>query len=92
MPFLAARSGAVIQRPAQLGVEYYKDEGRKGLQAICARSGLHYQSAMHHDDLVEVMQELGFDFGEHQNLSPEEKRKLIAVNQAAVLGETPFVG
>lgn len=82
----------VIQRPAQLGVAYYKEEGARGEQAICVRSGEAYQSQMHHDDLVEVMKELGFDFGEHQNLSPLEKRKLIALNQAAVLGDHPYAG
>jgi nitrate reductase gamma subunit len=82
----------VIQRPAQLGVAYYKEEGARTAQAICARSGQPYQSQMHHDDLVEVMRELGLDFGEHQDLSPEEKRKLIAVNQAAALGEQPYAG
>jgi len=82
----------VIQRPAQLGVAYYKEEGERGPQALCARSGEPYQSRMHHDDLVEVMKELGFDFGRHQDLSPEEKRKLIALNQAAALGEQPYAG
>jgi len=84
----------VIQRPAQLGVAYYKEEGARpdALQAICARSGAPYQSLMHHDDLVEVMNEIGMDFGEHQNLSPEEKRRLIALNQAASMDGKPFVG
>jgi hypothetical protein len=82
----------VIQRPAQIGVQFYKEEGAKGPQAVCIRSGVPYQSQMHHDDLAQVMKEIGFDFGEHQNLSPEEKRKLIAVNQATLMGEIPFVG
>jgi hypothetical protein len=82
----------VIQRPAQLGVAYYKKEGEQGEQAICARTGLAYQSKMHHDDLAAVMKELGLDFGTHQDLSPAEKRKLIALNQAAELGDRPFVG
>jgi hypothetical protein len=82
----------VIQRPAQLGVAYYKEEGEKGPQAVCVRSGEAYQSQLHHDDLVDVMRELGLDFGEHQNLSPREKRKLVAVNQAEQLGERPYAG
>jgi nitrate reductase gamma subunit len=82
----------VFQRPAQLGVQFYKEEGAKGPQAICIRSGQPYQSQMHHDDLAAVMKEIGFDFGEHQNLSPQEKRKLIALNQAAALGEVPYAG
>ncbi|MEX2243177.1 MAG: hypothetical protein WD716_04945 [Fimbriimonadaceae bacterium] len=82
----------IIQRPAQLGVAYYKIEGERGEQAVCARSGVPYQSKMHHDDLVGVMKELGTDFGSHQDLCPLEKRKLIALNQAAELGDTPFAG
>lgn len=82
----------VIQRPAQLGVAYYKEEGLRGPQTLCARSGEPYQSQMHHDDLVEVMRELGIDFGEHQDLSPAEKRRLIALNQAASISGQPFVG
>lgn len=82
----------VIQRPAQMGVAYYKEEGAKGPQAVSARTGEPYQSQMHHDDLAAVMKELGMDFGDHQNLSPQDKRKLIALNQAALIDGVPFVG
>jgi hypothetical protein len=82
----------IIQRPAQLGVQYYKEEGSAGPQALCMRSGMPYQSRLHHDDLVDVMREVGIDFGEHQNLSPQEKRRLIALNQAEALGTIPYTG
>lgn len=82
----------VIQRPAQLGVFYYKRKAAQGPMATCARSGEPYQTQMHHDDLASVMKELGFDFGEHQDVSPEQKRRLIAVNQAAMIEGVPFVG
>jgi hypothetical protein len=82
----------VIQRPAQLGVAYYKEAGIEGPKAVCARSGNEYQSKLHHDDLVEVMKEVGVDFGDHQNLSPAEKRKLIAINQLAAMEDRSFVG
>jgi hypothetical protein len=82
----------VIQRPAQLGVAFYKEEGFRGDQASCARSGKPFQSKMHRDDLAGVMQELGISFGEHQMVSPEEKRKLIALNQAAEIDGQPYVG
>lgn len=82
----------IVQRPAQIGVQFYKQEGARGEQALCARSGQEYQSRMHHDDLVAVMKDVGFDFGEHQNLAPETKRKLIALNQAALMEDVPFVG
>ncbi len=82
----------VVQRPAQLGVAFYKEEGLSGPKAVCIRSGEEYQSQLHHDDLVAVMKEVGIDFGEHQDLSPEEKRKLIALNQLASMDERSFVG
>lgn len=82
----------IIQRPAQLGVAYYKREGQEGEQARCARSGKQYQTQLHHDDLAAVMRQIGFDFGPHQDVSPEEKRKLVALNQAEALGETPYAG
>lgn len=82
----------VIQRPAQLGVSYYKEEGARGPQFECARSGEPFQSALHHDDLAQVMREVGMDFGAHQDLSPREKRLLIALNQADVIEGKPFVG
>ena len=82
----------IIQRPAQLGVQFYKEEGARGEQARCIRSGEAYQSQLQHDDLADVMKDIGSDCGEHQNLSPQEKRKLIALNQLAILDETGYVG
>jgi hypothetical protein len=82
----------VIQRPAQLGVEYYKEEAARSGPIVCPRSGEAFMSKMHYDDLATVMKQVGQDFGWHQALSPEEKRKLIAVNQAALFEERPFVG
>jgi hypothetical protein len=82
----------VIQRTAHLGVAYYKEECARGPQAKCIRSGQEYQSQLHHDDLVAVMKELNLDFGSHQDLSPQEKRKLIALNQSMAIEGKPFVG
>lgn len=82
----------VVQRPAQLGVAYYKEAGLEGEKVTCIRSGQEFQSKLHHDDLVEVMKEEGVDFGEHQNLSPAEKRKLIAINQLVALEDRSFIG
>jgi hypothetical protein len=82
----------IIQRPAQLGVEYYKEEAARHGSAVCPRSGQEFMAKRHHDDLVNVMKEIGQDFGEHQALSPQEKRKLVAVNQAALMDGRPFVG
>lgn len=82
----------VIQRTAHLGVAYYKEEAASGPQVNCLRSGLPYESQMHHDDLVAVMKQVDMDFGPHQDISPLEKRKLISLNQAAAIEGTPYVG
>jgi hypothetical protein len=82
----------VVQRTAQLGVAYYKDEAAASGLAVCSRSGVPYQPKIHHDDLVRVMKEIGQDFGDHQDVSPQEKRRLIALNQAAAMDGVPFVG
>lgn len=82
----------VVQRPAQLGVAYYKEEGERGPQATCSHLGHPYQSVMHREDLKETMREIGMDFGEHQDLSPEAKRRLIAINQIAEVEGRPFIG
>src|SRR6188768_1084853 len=50
----------VFQRPAQLGVDFYKDAGALGQQASCRRCGRAYASQLMVRDLVTVEQELGF--------------------------------
>ncbi len=82
----------VIQRPAQLGVAYYKQEAANGPRVVCPRSGEPFQSEMHFNDLSMVMRQVGISFGSHQALSPAEKRKLIALNQADQISGVPFVG
>src|SRR5262249_17439284 len=49
----------IFQRPAQIGVEFYRDAGRRGPQAACASCGSHYASAMHVDDLKQIESQLG---------------------------------
>ena len=52
----------IFQRPAQLGVAFYKDAGKRGEQARCARCGECYASQMHVDDLIEVERQLGYQY------------------------------
>ena len=42
----------IFQRPAQLGVSFYKDAGRTGEQAACRRCGAAFTSKMHAEDLI----------------------------------------
>jgi hypothetical protein len=52
----------IFQRPAQLGVSFYKDEGRRGEQAKCVRCGQAFASAMMVRDLATVERQLGFSY------------------------------
>jgi hypothetical protein len=52
----------IFQRPAQLGVSFYKDAGSRGEQARCSRCGRPFASAMMIRDLITVERELGFAY------------------------------
>ena len=51
----------IFQRPAQLGVAFYKDQGRRSEQAKCARCGGEFASLMMVRDLAVVEKQLGFN-------------------------------
>jgi hypothetical protein len=77
----------VFQRPAQLGVSFYKDAGQHGPAAHCRRCGHPFTSALHVTDLIQVERDLGYryesDSGvEHyQWICPPCRRALLAVAQ-----------
>jgi hypothetical protein len=78
----------IFQRPAQLGVSFYKDAGQRGEQAKCARCGQAFASKMHVDDLIEVEQQLGYAYevsdesvGHYQRICPRCRRLLPAILQ-----------
>ncbi len=52
----------IFQRPAQLGVSFYKDVGRAEEKAQCRRCGHAFTSAMHAKDLIEVERRLGYRY------------------------------
>jgi hypothetical protein len=52
----------VFQRPAQLGVGFYKDAGARDPQAACRRCGQPYASQPMVRDLIAVEQDLGFRY------------------------------
>lgn len=79
----------IFQRPAQLGVSFYKDAGARGEQAHCARCGTAYASKMHVEDLIEVERRLGYRYeipnvatDHYQRLCPRCRRLLPALAQA----------
>ncbi len=78
----------VFQRPAQLGVGYYKDVGSKEAHAHCRRCGAAFTSQMHVEDLIEVERQLGYryeiDDGEvehYQWICPPCRRATLAAAQ-----------
>jgi hypothetical protein len=78
----------IFQRPAQLGVKFYKDAGSEGEQAKCARCQQVYATKMHVDDLITVEQQLGYRYempgdpaGHYQRICPACRRKALALAQ-----------
>jgi hypothetical protein len=82
----------VFQRPAQLGVSFYKDAGRRAAQAHCGRCGQPYAPASMVDDLEIVERELGFSYEmsgadgiEHyQQVCPRCRRALFGLAQGSL--------
>lgn len=52
----------IFQRPAQLGVGFYKDEGERGEQAHCVRCAKPFASVAMIRDLAVVERQLGFRY------------------------------
>src|SRR5690606_9034831 len=88
----------VFQRPAQLGVSFYKEAGASGEQARCRRCGAAYASAVMVRDLITVERELGFRYelpgadggqGHYQQVCPACRRSLFGLAQAALWTAPP---
>jgi len=86
----------IFQRPAQLGVNFYKDVGEREEPANCGRCGAAFTSRMHVEDLIEVERQLGYRYEmkdsqvEHyQWICPPCRRSLVALAQGRLWsGET----
>ncbi len=78
----------IFQRPAQLGVSFYKDAGALSGMAACARCGDGFASQMHVDDLIGVERELGYKYeieasktDHYQRICPACRRRAVALAQ-----------
>jgi hypothetical protein len=76
----------IFQRPAQIGVQFYKDVGSAGPQAKCLRCGQEFASQMHINDLKDVERALQIQYelpkGAHyQDVCPSCRRKSLAMTQ-----------
>jgi hypothetical protein len=81
----------IFQRPAQLGVGFYKDIGEQSEQAHCTRCTRPFASAAMIRDLMTVERELGFRYElgsasaerHYQEVCPRCRRALFGLAQAA---------
>jgi hypothetical protein len=76
----------IFQRPAQLGVNFYKQAGAGGPRATCVRCGEPFDSILHVEDVKRVEAALGIDYrfdnGTHyQEVCPPCRRKNLAMVQ-----------
>jgi len=84
----------LFQRPAQLGVSFYKDAGRTSEQARCRRCDQPFASAMMIRDLTIVERALGFSYemdaaGAHyQQVCPKCRRALFGLAQGRMWAES----
>jgi len=88
----------IFQRPAQLGVAFYREAGATGEPARCARCDAPFASRMHIDDLKQVERELGIRYEavritpavtveastHYQDVCPACRRKQLALVQDAL--------
>jgi hypothetical protein len=78
----------IFQRPAQLGVSFYKDAGGRSEQACCGCCGEFYASKLHVEDLIVVQRQLGYHYetpqtsiDHYQRICPRCRRLLPALTQ-----------
>jgi len=83
----------IFQRPAQLGVSFYKDIGQRGEQAHCQRCGEAYASRIHVEDLIDVEKRLGYRYDlpeqpqtHYQWICPRCRRAMLALAQGRLHG------
>jgi hypothetical protein len=83
----------IFQRPAQMGIDFYKHAGEETGQANCIRCGQPYASQLQVGDLKSVQSALCIQYqledGSHyQDVCPQCRRKNLALTQDA-LWRTP---
>lgn len=78
----------IFQRPAQLGVSFYKEIGKQEAMACCSNCGQEFASQMHVKDLIEVEKQLGYryemdnqKFKHYQWVCPPCRRRTLAIAQ-----------
>ncbi len=81
----------IFQRPANLGVQFYRDAGARGPQQQCVRCGAPFASAVQVADVKAVLPRVGFDYaapdgGHWHDACPACRRCLVTLAQVARVG------
>jgi hypothetical protein len=81
----------IFQRPANLGVAYYKQANADGPAATCRRCGSEFASRQQVADLQEMLPALGFDYSiaggdSYQDTCPACRRAGVTLAQSARVG------
>lgn len=82
----------IFQRPAQLGVEFYKDMVSRGESAHCARCNHAFASELHIQDLIQIERDLGYRYEvdghsattHYQRICPPCRRAMMALAQGGL--------
>lgn len=81
----------IFQRPAQLGVSFYKDAGAESEQAACARCKAEFAPRQLVEDLIQVEQQLGYAYemddpvcSHYQRICPACRRRMFGLAQGAL--------
>lgn len=81
----------ILQRPANLGIAFYKKAGADSGPAICVQCGDPFASRLQMEDLKEVLPQVGFDYstpdgGNYQDVCPRCRRRLVGLSQVDRVG------
>jgi nitrate reductase gamma subunit len=80
----------IFQRPANLGVQFYKRAAAEGEPQTCTACGEGFASQLQVGDLKDVLPRLGFDYdsadGHWQDVCPGCRRRLLARSQSIRAG------
>jgi hypothetical protein len=78
----------IFQRPAQLGVSFYKDVAAAEGMAKCARCAQEYAPLMQIEDLIDIERKLGYRYettvpgvDHYQRICPACRRSMLAIAQ-----------
>lgn len=81
----------ILQRPANLGIAFYKKAGAESGLQTCAECGEGFASRLQMSDLKDVLPQVGFDYrlpdgGHYQDVCPRCRRLLVGQAQSQRVG------